>query len=454
MLALTILVLLVLLSQPGLCARGLLAPAAGDAVPPAAGAPGSAAAAAAAAAPAPAPAATPLLTPRWGAFSPGGALSALDLIALTGFLATLAAAVGAHVLRSAATSVAWLYPLERATQARLAQLLPLRLGKVAPTWFMAAGLSEVVLLVGWATTAGLFIKQAFVSDTGSHGHGLGQVRHRRQRGGVERWKGRDGGSFVAATARRKGAAAFFDQVAAAFVVCGSITPRPLAPRPQCLAPAFAVALLPVTRNSVFLPLVGVPFERAIKYHIAAASFAMFLLAVHASMMARAREPKKSPTTVCDSRPHPQVRELGRGILTDYSPTGGNLGAGSVYGTVAATIFVTQARTQHSPFAQPGDTLPRANLTRPPAAQVLLATSPVRRLSWELFKLSHLLLFPTALTLAIIHVRPSRHASAARLMCVCPGPHDACVCHHPTHLLVRTSFPLHRNATYEPCVFFC
>lgn len=123
---------------------------------------------------------------------------------------------------------------------------------------------------------------------------------------------------------------------------------------QALAPSFGVALLPVTRNSLWLPLLGIPFERAVAWHKAAARAALVLLVAHASLI------------ITDP-------SFGVWILRNAdAEKSGLVGDGAVYGTAAATLF---------------------------AAQALLAMPQVRAYSWELFKISHMLFFPGALLCA-------------------------------------------------------
>ena len=50
---------------------------------------------------------------------------------------------------------------------------------------------------------------------------------------------------------------------------------------RTLGPAFGIALLPVTRRSLWLPLLGVPYEYAIAAHQCAAAAALVLMFAHA-----------------------------------------------------------------------------------------------------------------------------------------------------------------------------
>ena len=121
-----------------------------------------------------------------------------------------------------------------------------------------------------------------------------------------------------------------------------------------LPPTFGVALLPITRMSVFTPLLGISFERAIAYHRSASGVAMCIMAAHIAMM------------VCE-----------RGVATMTTRTENSRGQGAVFGTASAATF---------------------------AALVALAAPPVRRYSWEAFKTAHMMLFPTALVLAVLHAK--------------------------------------------------
>jgi hypothetical protein len=119
-----------------------------------------------------------------------------------------------------------------------------------------------------------------------------------------------------------------------------------------LSPAFATAVLHVTRHSLWVPLLGVPFERAVAFHRMASSLALILMFTHVVMM---------------------VNERGVPILASRSPNAA--GAGAAFGTASATVF---------------------------AVMGTLALWPVRRRAWKVFKASHLILFPTGLVLAMMH----------------------------------------------------
>jgi ferredoxin-NADP reductase len=121
-----------------------------------------------------------------------------------------------------------------------------------------------------------------------------------------------------------------------------------------LCPAIATALLPITRHSLWVPTLGVPFERALAFHRATGSIAVVLVITHAAMM---------------------VKEHGQPILTDRAA---NLsGSGPAFGTAAGAGLVAMA---------------------------VFASPPVRRNAWQLFKVTHLALMPTVMVLAIMHAR--------------------------------------------------
>ena len=121
-----------------------------------------------------------------------------------------------------------------------------------------------------------------------------------------------------------------------------------------LAPALAATVLHVTRHTPWVPLLGVPFERAVAFHRYAGVAALAMMAAHVIMI---------------------VHERGFGILSQR--TADEAGHGAAYGTATATAF---------------------------AAMGLLATPPVRRRAWELFKAAHIALFPTALALSMLHAQ--------------------------------------------------
>jgi NAD(P)H-flavin reductase len=121
-----------------------------------------------------------------------------------------------------------------------------------------------------------------------------------------------------------------------------------------VAPLFGAALLPVTRRSLWVPLLGVSFDRAVVFHRAAANIALAVMVAHIAMM---------------------VDE--RGVDTMTQRTQNARGQGAVYGTAAAATF---------------------------AAMALLAAPPVRQHAYELFKASHLLLLPVTMALTMLHAK--------------------------------------------------
>jgi ferredoxin-NADP reductase len=188
-----------------------------------------------------------------------------------------------------------LFALECAAQATLAHV-PLLWRAAAAAGCSSFGAPEAVLLAGYFTTFALYLREALLLDAASPARAVGAL----------------------------------------------------------LAPAFGVALLPVTRHSLWLPLLGVSYERSVAFHRASASVAMGVMVAHSAMM---------------------VVERGVPILTQR---GENVrGDGAVFGTAAAATF---------------------------AAMGALAAPPVRRASWELFKAAHLTFMPVAVVLSFIHAR--------------------------------------------------
>jgi predicted ferric reductase len=119
-----------------------------------------------------------------------------------------------------------------------------------------------------------------------------------------------------------------------------------------LAPALGVALFPVTRRSVLLPALGMSYERAAVAHRVTSQAAIVTLAVHIGLT---------------------VHERGVAALRSSAAT--LSGLGNAYGTAAAACI---------------------------GAMAVLASPPVRAASYELFKLSHLLLMPAVVVLACLH----------------------------------------------------
>ena len=70
---------------------------------------------------------------------------------------------------------------------------------------------------------------------------------------------------------------------------------------RTLGPAFGVALLPVTRKSLWLPLFGITFEYAMAAHQCAAVAALVLMFAHASRAVV--EMQSEGAIICTSR-HP------------------------------------------------------------------------------------------------------------------------------------------------------
>jgi hypothetical protein len=188
-----------------------------------------------------------------------------------------------------------LFTLECVAQATLAHV-PLLARAAATAGISSFGTPEAVLLAGYFVTFALYLREALLLDAASPARAVGAL----------------------------------------------------------LAPAFGVALLPVTRHSLWVPLLGVSYERSVAFHRASAGVAMGVMVAHTAMM---------------------VAERGVPILTQR---GENVrGDGAVFGTAAAATF---------------------------AAMGALAAPPVRRASWELFKAAHLTLMPVAIVLSFLHAR--------------------------------------------------
>ena len=250
----------------------------------------AAAAAGVSVAPAPAPSSSTSDAPEPAPQPFSGGFTQLHGIALAGFLATLGAGALVHALRRAS------FAAESAVQrSTLAHLLPRRLVAALPSWVASASAAEAALLLGYALTASYYLAAAQADD-----------------------------------------------------------PAPGRTAGRLIAPTLGLLLLPMTRNSLWLPLLGVPFERAVKVHQVTAVLLLGLVIAHAVLV---------------------VQDDGLAVLT-YRVANG-LGDGTVYGTAAATLL---------------------------AAQVALASPPVRRASWELFKGAHHVLFPAIIVLAVVHAR--------------------------------------------------
>jgi len=112
-----------------------------------------------------------------------------------------------------------------------------------------------------------------------------------------------------------------------------------------------VSLLPVTRHSLWAPLLGCSFERAIKFHRWVARGFMLNVLLHALEM-------------CDT--------FGFSAATELEPNAA--GEGNLYGTIAAILM---------------------------AVIMLGALEPVRRHAWEVFLVSHMAYLPT-LVLICLH----------------------------------------------------
>ena len=214
--------------------------------------------------------------------------SRLHAIALAGFLATLAFGVLCTLLRRR------VFAIEHLAQLNLSRL-PRLLARRAEAWGLSYwGLPETCLLGGYVITFAFYLAAALVK-------------------------------FPASPARAVG---------------------------SLLAPMFAVVLLPITRQSLWVPLLGVSFERAVAFHRASAVAAMAVMYAHAAMM---------------------VNERGRQVLSSRQENARGMGA--VYGSAACATFTFLG---------------------------LLSTPSVRNASWEMFKAAHITFMPTALVLSIVH----------------------------------------------------
>ena len=216
----------------------------------------------------------------------------LHVIALSGFLATLAAGVALRQLRNR------VFYVEALCQATISQALFLASSSTPPDSLLLvlAGvrIPDMMLISSYAVTAACYLHKALQLYGTSPAQAVGSL----------------------------------------------------------LGPAFGVALLPVTKRSLWMPIMGVSFDVAIVYHRAASSCALTLLVTHVAMM---------------------VVERGVGTLTLTQVT--PYGRGPVFGTAAATLF---------------------------GAMAVAATPWVRHRCWELFKFIHVLCFPAALLLAALH----------------------------------------------------
>jgi hypothetical protein len=157
-----------------------------------------------------------------------------------------------------------LFALECAAQATLARV-PLLSRAAAAAGVSSFGTPEAVLLAGYFATFAMYLREALRLDAASPARAVGAL----------------------------------------------------------LAPAFGVALLPVTRYSLWVPLLGVSYERSVAFHRAAAGVAMGVMVAHAAMMvvergvpilsartraatapclARLRRPRLQPWGRCRRRP--------------------------------------------------------------------------------------------------------------------------------------------------------
>ena len=122
---------------------------------------------------------------------------------------------------------------------------------------------------------------------------------------------------------------------------------------QLAALHLGLALLPATRTSLLGALLGVPFERAVAWHRAAAPLALIAAAAHGGRM---------------------VVERGVAVLRDTAASP-STGTTPVLGTAAAAAMLTATA-----FAMP----------------------PVRRRAYEAFKTVHMACAPAAIVLACLH----------------------------------------------------
>jgi hypothetical protein len=121
-----------------------------------------------------------------------------------------------------------------------------------------------------------------------------------------------------------------------------------------LGPMLAVALMPVSRRSILNSALGLSYERALLFHQAG------MYAVQAVIIA-----------------HAAVNVVENGVPILLSRSENSAGKGPVYGTVAAVLMAGMAQ---------------------------LASPPMRRRWWKVFKASHIILFPIALIIACIHAQ--------------------------------------------------
>ena len=121
-----------------------------------------------------------------------------------------------------------------------------------------------------------------------------------------------------------------------------------------LAPMLSVALMPVSRRSIINAALGLSYERALLFHQACMHAVLVVVVAHAA-----------------------VNVLENGVPILLSRAENSAGKGPIYGTVAAVLFALMAT---------------------------LASPPLRRRWWKLFKASHVLFFPIALILACIHAK--------------------------------------------------
>ena len=116
---------------------------------------------------------------------------------------------------------------------------------------------------------------------------------------------------------------------------------------------FWLALLPSSKTSLFSKLIGIPFERRIKYHKAIVSLAMISGLVHVILN----------------------NKINRHIFYSYEEYG-SAEAIPIYGLISYILF---------------------------SAMTLLAFEPIRRASYELFMVFHYLYVP-AIAFLILHVK--------------------------------------------------
>ena len=119
-----------------------------------------------------------------------------------------------------------------------------------------------------------------------------------------------------------------------------------------LGPMLSVAFMPVSRRSILNSALGLSYERALLFHQAG------MYAVQAMIIA-----------------HAAVNVVENGVPILLSRVENSAGKGPVYGTVTAVIM---------------------------AGMAILASPPMRRRWWKLFKWTHLFFFPIALIVACIH----------------------------------------------------